>query len=803
VAAVAVVVGTVAAAVGAVAAADAVSSRAVNGLLARLRRSSGGAGQSIKVDASEPQNGFDSLFSAGRFLLTFGLLIFISYPGLILGTQALCYRDAGLFSYPVAYYLRDSWWRGHWPFWNPCSYCGIPFLAQWNTLALYPFSLFYILCPMPWSLNCFLLGHLLLGGIGMYRLAHCWFGKRFAASVAGVVFGWNGLSIHCLMWPCHTAGLAWMPWVVLQCGRASQEGGSRICWAALAGGCQMLTGSPEAILLTWVIVAGVFVHEIVQKRRGFWLAVRRLLYVGVMAGALSAAQLLPWLDLLSHGDRTSASGNGFWSLPPWGVANYFVPLFHTAGSLSGVFMQDEQQWTSSYYMGVVALALAAVALWRVRGGRMLLLAGLALAGVLLAMGDAGFVLNLLKRALPFLGFIRFPVKFVILTMFCLALLAGAGAAWLQTQPMEVVRRSLFAPGIMIALVILLILAAAYWFPFPSDRWSAIWPNALGRLAFLVAGLAILALVCATQRAQGRALLAFGFLICLGLDVCTHEPQQNPAVPVRAYGEDPPPMTKAPQVGESRALLSPEAERTMNNLVNPNLLSWYLGQRAELYSDCNLLNGIPKVGGFMSMHLAAEHDVEALLQSKRTAPGLTEFLGVSQIASPRHLFVWEAQTNFMPWATIGQKPVFLDDSAALAALCNDKFVPRQIVYLPSAARGQVEAGADREARILASHMSPSECNFQTSTESRTMLVMAQSYYHCWRASVDGSAVPLWRANYAFQSLEVPPGRHEVRLVYVDRAFQTGAIISVMALILCVALLWKSSRRASVSCATGGA
>ena len=132
----------------------------------------------MKVDAPETQNGFDGLFSAGRFLWTLGLLIFISYPGLLLGTRAFCYRDAGLFSYPVAYYLRDALWHGHWPLWNPCSNCGAPFLAQWNTLALYPLSLFYILLPMPWSLNCFLLGHLLLGGAGMCRLAHHWFGKR-------------------------------------------------------------------------------------------------------------------------------------------------------------------------------------------------------------------------------------------------------------------------------------------------------------------------------------------------------------------------------------------------------------------------------------------------------------------------------------------------------------------------------------------------------------------------------------------------------------------------------------------------
>jgi hypothetical protein len=201
-----------------------------------------------------------------------------------------------------------------------------------------------------------------------------------------------------------------------------------------------------------------------------------------------------------------------------------------------------------------------------------------------------------------------------------------------------------------------------------------------------------------------------------------------------------------------------------------------------------------------MHLAWEQKVEDLLKSGKAAPGLVQFLGVSQIASPRQLFVWEAQTNYMPWATIGQEPVFHNDDNTLDVLTNQWFLPRRALWLSLDARSQVQAGADKQARILSSHIGPSECMFETSAESRTMLVMAQAYYHCWRASVDGADVPLWRANYAFQAVEVPSGRHEVRLVYVDRAFQAGAIISIVALIVCAGLILKfrfKSRRGADS------
>jgi hypothetical protein len=146
---------------------------------------------------------------------------------------------------------------------------------------------------------------------------------------------------------------------------------------------------------------------------------------------------------------------------------------------------------------------------------------------------------------------------------------------------------------------------------------------------------------------------------------------------------------------------------------------------------------------------------------------------------------------MPLAPIGQKPVFLDAAAALSVLSSKAFEPRRAVYLPLAARGQITAGADGQARVLSSRVAPSECVFETRAEARTMLVVAQAWYHCWRAEMDGAPTPLWQANYAYQALEVPPGRHVVRLKYVDRAFQTGAVISAAALLLCLAAVWKKT------------
>ena len=70
----------------------------------------------------------------------------------------------------------------------------------------------------------------------------------------------------------------------------------------------------------------------------------------------------------------------------------------------------------------------------------------------------------------------------------------------------------------------------------------------------------------------------------------------------------------------------------------------------------------------------------------------------------------------------------------------------------------------------------------------MVFISQGYYHNWRARVDGKAVPLWRANYAFQAVEVPAG-HEVTLVYRDKMFWFGMLLAVWAGLVCVALWFR--------------
>ncbi len=744
---------------------------------------------------------WDVWFTGGRLACVIGLFLLLAYPGVVLGSHSFFYRDFGLFGYPLAFYHRIRFWMGGLPLWNPLNNCGLPFLAQWNTLVLYPLSLIYLLFPMPWSLDFFCVIHVVLAGVAMYWLARRWTENRWASSLAGVAYALNGIMLHSLMWPNYLAAFAWMPAVVLLTEQGWRNGGRWISGAALAGAAQMLSGAPEIILFTWLVLAVLAIGE--WGQRPFRTVCLRLGVMGVLVAGLTAAQLGPFLDLLWHSQRNVAFGGDVWAMPAWGWANLVVPLFRCTPSIVGVYSQDEQQWSSSYYLGIGVLALALSAV-RVRNDRRVrLLIGLALAGLILALGDHGFVYTGVKKVFPLLGFVRYPVKFVILTLFALPLLTAYGLT-------EILRRSeteggrstrgLLAACAVLALATAVILAVAYWFPFPDDDFWVEARSGLSRVAFLAAMAGSIMLTVRWRAHRRAAWAAWGLLVLAGADALTHTPRQNPPVITQAFEPVSLKMKEVPRLGEGRAMVSRRIHEYLSHAATPDPLNYYLGLRRSLYSNCNLLDGVPKVDGFFALYVREEAVVRQLLYGGTNAflPRLADFLGVKEISSPTVLFSWVNRPAALPLITAGQRAVFASEEATLRALSSAKFSPAETVYLPLAAEGQVRAASGGEARVLSTHFDAERVGCEVEATRPSWVVIAQTYYHPWRAYVSGKRVRLWRANEAFQAVEVPAGRSTVEIVYVDWIFRGGVAVSLVTLAVLFAAggwRWKKERNSS--------
>jgi hypothetical protein len=60
-----------------------------------------------------------------------------------------------------------------------------------------------------------------------------------------------------------------------------------------------------------------------------------------------------------------------------------------------------------------------------------------------------------------------------------------------------------------------------------------------------------------------------------------------------------------------------------------------------------------------------------------------------------------------------------------------------------------------------------------------VVMSETWYPGWQATLDGVPVPILRTNYLFRAVEVPPGPHEINLSYEPESFRWGVYMFIAA------------------------
>jgi len=242
------------------------------------------------------------------------------------------------------------------------------------------------------------------------------------------------------------------------------------------------------------------------------------------------------------------------------------------------------------------------------------------------------------------------------------------------------------------------------------------------------------------------------------------------------------------------MITPRAEQMLLFSAETNLARDFLAKRLALWSNLNLLDGVAKVNGSSTLQLREQKQIESLLYGNpnHAAPGLVNFLGVSHCTAPDYAIDWSTRSNYCPLITCGQQPLFATPQQTLEALAAPDFDSTKTVFLTPESKPLVTVSNGTAARIVRSDFSAQRVEIDVESKGPGLIVIAQSFYDAWHASIDGRSVPLLRANHAFQALQVPAGSSHVSLRYQDRRLWLGAIVSGLTALIC--LVWW--RRCSV-------
>ena len=123
-----------------------------------------------------------------------------------------------------------------------------------------------------------------------------------------------------------------------------------------------------------------------------------------------------------------------------------------------------------------------------------------------------------------------------------------------------------------------------------------------------------------------------------------------------------------------------------------------------------------------------------------------------------------------------------DSDSLAFLSMDGFNPRTMTLVEGGISLSNPQKTDPE-KVQWKKVSNYEYAFHIpATTSAAYLYLADSYFPGWEAFIDGVPTKIYRANYAFRAVHLPPGMERTVLMrYTPEGFYTGAIISIVALV----------------------
>ena len=310
--------------------------------------------------------------------------------------------DLILENYAWKRFVRASLQTRQLPLWNPYLFSGMPFLADAQHSALYPFSVLFWILPLEVAYGWFSALQIALAGLSLYAFARVLRLSRSAALFGGVAYMLSGFLMVSVVFTMMIAAAAWLP-ALLACIevviRKQEEKGnvaySPVPYIALGSvilGVQVLAGHIE-ITYYVLIVAGFYAAwrlvGLWRRLRSPWPAVRLGIWLLAMVGAglaLAGIQLLPLIELAQRNFRQGSVSYADvvgWAWPKRQILTFFLPDVFGNPSHHGYWDLWTRQWVPATanalgepirtifwgvknyveggnYLGLLTLALAAL-----------------------------------------------------------------------------------------------------------------------------------------------------------------------------------------------------------------------------------------------------------------------------------------------------------------------------------------------------------------------------------------------------------------------------------------------------------
>ncbi|WP_233277973.1 YfhO family protein [Myxococcus stipitatus] len=145
---------------------------------------------------------------------------------------------------------------------------------------------------------------------------------------------------------------------------------------------------------------------------------------------------------------------------------------------------------------------------------------------------------------------------------------------------------------------------------------------------------------------------------------------------------------------------------------------------------------------------------------------------------------------LPHAFLVQRARVVTDEEALDAVLDPDQPFREIAFLSS---GEPLNRPTCKGAVSPQGQSAQHLALDVTACDDSYLVVSDSHYPGWRATVDGKDVPIHRANLALRAVRLSPGEHHIRFDYQPTSFRLGLVLSLLAGLTLVGVVFAPRRR----------
>jgi len=700
--------------------------------------------------------------------------------------------------YPFRSVAAESIHQGTLPIWNSRFLSGAPLLASPQSALFYPLNFFYYLLPMPVAWTACILARMFLAGILMTLFVRSVGASRAGAVFSGIIFSSCGFITAWQGYPMGDAAI-WLPLICYAVHRLHNNSSSfSIAIAAVAFAMPVLAGHPETaahVILIGVAMALMLWPCSAQAHgsRFDMPFLLRFAIAGTLALGLASIQMIPTLEWLHQLDDPLSVR---WPvLPRSQVLGLVSRDILRATNSAGVWVPE-----AAGYAGMITVLAASQAALHHARKYIVFLAVLTLAALGIAYGVEP--MQWLTGHTPIISGLK-NGRMLLAANFGLAALAGFGVSVLQGKGQFRARNRVISFS-LVSVGFLLTFLLVYNLQLSTDLKVELMRRPSFSRALLLAGMVPIVLrLFGILSGRWFLILAFGLAF---VDLLTF-----------SHG----------YTGFARpAEIFPRAPAFEFLSKQGNPAGFRIAQIGTPYPDnAQMMYGLSAADGYEVRIIPTqriftrdltEDRLDSITFTSTGILGLTDrrldMLNIKYLvfsASSPELKLFEHRERFVQIYNDGDVAILENKSVLprafavpasgievlpdvdtqLERLRDMSFDPKRSVILSPHTLSLVSGELPHlpfQSRVELLKSGVNELALRAQTSEPAVLVLSQTYYPGWKATVDNNEVPVFAADMALTGLALPAGEHEVHFVLRSVSFRIGAVLTIFSTVIIAGL-----------------